>query len=94
MLELVPDRVLLKVLQIIVKFRPEPTCRENVLKLSVRIKSMELSSIKPIAQVQVKALAVASDVATTITSTQQRFGHERQNSRIRLSVTWIRLTPI
>ena len=50
---------------------------------------MELSLIKPIVQVRVKALAVASDVATTITSTQLHFGRERQNSPIRLSVTWI-----
>ena len=32
---------------------------------------MELSSIKPAVQVQVKALAVAGDVATTTTSSQQ-----------------------
>ena len=43
---------------------------------------MALSSIKPIAQVQVKALAFTSDVATTTTSTQRRFERERQNSRI------------
>ena len=43
---------------------------------------MELSSIKPVAQVRVKALAVTGDVATTTTSSQQHFGACAQDVRI------------